>query len=136
MIMKVARIITSLIIACILFSMWPSNEIAAQAKNEPEVIFTASNGGYDIPKVAYVTAINNTGGILYVELKAVQYKKEPLRRSYAFGFPEQGKIRFQILPGRFTYTIRSSNCGGKRINTKFFTGETFLGIYTCDKKGG
>lgn len=129
--MKVARIIPSLIIACILFSMWPSNEIAVQAKSEPEIIFTASNGGYDIPKVAYVTVDNRTGGILYVELKAVQYANEPLRRSYNFAFAQKGKIRFQILPGRFTYTIRSSKCGGKKINTKFFTGETFLGIYTC-----
>lgn len=132
--MKVSKIIIGLILTCILFSMWPLSTVLAQAKSGPEVIAVYSNSGYDIPKVAYVIVENKTGGILYIELKAMQYANEPKRRSYNLAFAQQGRIRFQIQPGRFTYTIRSSNCGGKRMNTKFFTGETFLGIYTCDKK--
>jgi hypothetical protein len=132
--MKITRVIISLVVACIMFSLWPSAKILAQAKNGSESIIASSGDNREIPKVAYVIAENKTGGILYVELQAVQYANEPKRRSYNLAFAQQGRIRFQILPGRFTYTIRSSNCAGKRINTKFFTGETFLGIYTCDKK--
>jgi hypothetical protein len=132
--MKTVRIFVSTIIICIALSAWPPATASAQVENAQVFVPAASSGNYGLPKVAYVTVENKTGGILYVELKADQYAHEPSRRSYAFGFPNQGKIRFQILPGRYTYTIRSTNCGGKVMYTKFFSGETALGIYTCDKK--
>lgn len=132
--MKNARFIFSIIIACLIISISPSATALAQ-ENTSTAITTTANGDHDIPKIAYVTVTNNTGGILYIELKAMQYAHEPQRRSYAFGFPNQGKIRFQILPGRYTITVRSSNCGGKKMYTKFFTAETTIGIYSCDKKG-
>jgi len=131
---KTIRVIISIIIAFVALSSWPPATASAQMENTQITTAPALNGSDELPKVAFVIIENKTGGILYVELKAMQYAHEPRRRSYNLAFFESGKIRFQILPGRYTYTIRSSNCGGQRINTKFFTGETTIGIYTCDKK--
>jgi hypothetical protein len=132
--MKAVRSIISMLVACLVLSAWAPATASAKAGDDQAVVIAGLNGSFEGVKVANVTVDNRTGGILYIQLEAVQYRNEPPRRSYSFAFPNQGKTRFQILPGRFTYTIRSSNCGGKRINTKFFTGETFLGVYTCDKK--
>jgi len=130
--MKTLRIIMSMLIAVLVFSVWTPATASAKAGSDQTILVTSLNSGFDIPKVAYVTVENRTGGLLYVQLTALQYAKEPRRKSYFFAFPNQGKIRFQILPGRFTYTIRSSNCAGRKIDTKFFTGETDLGAYHCD----
>jgi len=136
--MKITRIIITVIATCLIFSAWTPTPASAKAEDAQVITTSDFNGGLAYPKIGYVNIENRTGGILYVELTGDVYgrgKNAEHWASYNFSFSQQGKIRFQILPGRYTYTIRSSNCAGKRINTRIFTAETTLGIYTCDKRG-
>ena len=134
--MKTVRLITFIIIASLVFSVWTPTAASAKTEAEQVIFVTASNGSFEVANVAYAYIIvdNRTGGLLYIQLEAKQYAKEPKRRSYSFVAFEQGKTKFQILPGRFIYTIRSSNCGGKRLDTRFFKGTINLGTFYCDKK--
>jgi hypothetical protein len=136
--MKTVRSIISMLVACLVLSAWAPATASAKAGDDQAIVITGLNGSFESAKVAYVTVDNRTGGSLSIQLQALPFdprhsKPGIQQKSYWFLATKQGKTQYQILAGRYTYTIRSSNCGGKRINTKVFTGETFLGIYTCDK---
>jgi hypothetical protein len=136
--MKAVRIILSMLVACLVLSAWTPATANAKAGDDQSFVISGLNGSNEGAKVAYVTVDNRTGGSLSIQLQALPFdprhsKPDIQQKSYWFLATKQGKIQYQILAGRYTYTIRSSNCGGKRINTKVFTGVTFLGIYTCDK---
>lgn len=124
-----------MIIASLVFSVWTPTPASAKAENEQVISVNTVNGSLGVANIAYAYIIvnNKTGGLLYIQLEAKQYAKEPRRRSYSFVAFEQGITKFQILPGRFIYTIRSSNCGGKRLDTRVFKGTINLGTFYCDK---
>jgi hypothetical protein len=135
--MKTARIIIFLVIASLVLSAWTPATAKAKAGDDQAILVTSLNGSFEGAKVAYVTIDNRTGGTIFLSLNPQPYqrkKQNPIpRKSYSFLVTAQGKTKFPILAGIYVYTIRSSNCGGKRINTKIFTGETILGPYYCQK---
>jgi hypothetical protein len=116
-----------MVVALLILSAWTPSPVYASADAA-----TVSIGSNDVGanvnvadvKLVKLTINNKTGGILYVTLKGT--------RSYSFAAPV-GKTKYQIESGRYTYTVRSSACGGSITKAKNFKGGGSLGPYFCKK---
>jgi len=123
--MKTARWITLVIVLALAFSVWtPSTVLAKPAQAGADSIQL----GVDFAKSSMVklTLNNKTGGTLYLSLVGE-------KMSYSFATAKQGKTIYQILPGKYTFTITTSRCSGSIVKTKNFKGSAALGPYICRK---
>ena len=133
--MKTVRLIIIVIIVSLVLSVWTPVTASAKAEDDQVILVTGLSGAFEGTHVVNLTVDNRTGGSLFMTFVILPFRKDPTRtRSYLLLAPKQGKNQYQIFPGIYTYTIRSSNCGGKRLNTKLFKGDVTLGPYFCDKK--
>jgi hypothetical protein len=78
-------------------------------------------------KMVKLTITNKTGGVLTVRLISPT-------RSYYFYAQNQGKTKFDILGGKYQYTITTTACSGSISKPKDFRGGGSLGPYVCKKK--
>jgi hypothetical protein len=135
--MKTIRLIILLIFASLAFAGWTSERVSAKAEDDRANLSATLQGNPVDAEIVTLTVDNQTGGSLFIYLNALPYDRRhrgPIpAKSYLLLAGKQGKNQFQILAGRYTYSIRSSNCGGKRLNTKIFDGNVTLGPYFCDK---
>jgi hypothetical protein len=135
--MKTFRLISFMIIASFVLSAWTPSTVSAMAEDDQVVFTTSLNGGLAGADVAIFTVDNRTGGTLFITLNPQPYQRKkpnPIpKMRYSLLATEQGKNQFKILAGTYVYTIRSSNCGGHRMNTKEFKGTVNIGSYYCDK---
>jgi hypothetical protein len=133
--MKTVRIIILMLIAGLVLSVWTPSTASAKTEDDQAIFATALNGSLKSTRFVVLTVDNRTGGVLYITLNILRYAKDPTpRQDYFLLAAKQGKNEFQVLPGRYIYTIRSSNCGGHKMNTKNFTGNILLGPYYCGNK--
>ena len=123
------------IVVGLVLSAW--TPVSASAKTSDEQIGSTSRltGNEKHPKYITLTVDNRTGGAMYMNFNALPYRKDPtLTASYFLLAAKPGKNQYLILSGRYTYTLRSNNCGGKLTNTKVFNNSVILGPYYCDKR--
>lgn len=125
--MKTLRLIIILIVAMLVFSAWPPPPAYARA-DAATVTIGANDVGATVnaveTKLVKLTINNKTGGILYVTLTGP--------RSYSFA-AQAGKTKYEIESGKYSYTVRSSACGGSiKKNGNFKNGGT-IGPYYCNK---
>ena len=89
--MKTVRSVTFVLVFFIVFSVWkPTTAFAAGAE--------ASQAGINRPALVNLTVVNRTFGALEVTL-------DGSGGFYSF-YVAQGKTTFQIVPGKYTYTVR------------------------------
>jgi hypothetical protein len=127
--MKTVRLITILVIAILIFSAWPPSPAYAQGQASSVSIGASGasdSGTFVTAKMVKLTVNNKTGGTLYVTLTG--------QRFYSFVVTNQGKSRYDIEAGRYTYTVRTSACAGSISKTVNFKGGGTLGPYVCNKK--
>jgi hypothetical protein len=123
--MKNIRLITLTIIVMLVISAWTPAPVSASAYAGSD-----ASAAYSIrakvkvepAKPVNLTINNKTGGAIFVSLQGTQ--------SYSFTAPV-GKTKYQIMPGRYTYTVRASACNGVISKTKNFRGGGSLGPYVC-----
>jgi hypothetical protein len=138
--MKIIRLIIIMIISGLVLSAWTPATAFAKAEEDQVIFVTGLNGDFGGANVANLTVDNRTGGSLFISLKNRPYDRRhstPIDpkffKSYLLLAPKQGKNQYQIMAGIYTFTIRSSNCGGQKLDTKLFKGDVKLGPYYCDK---
>ena len=120
--MKNVRLITIVIVLALAFSVWgPAPVLAKSADHSP-----ALTADFAKSSKVKLTINNKTGGTLYISLTGP-------KGNYWFAASKQGKSNFQILPGKYTYTITASNCGGHITKTKNFKGSASLGQIYCNR---
>ena len=112
--MKVYRVIVAVCITVLLLSVWAPAPANALAGEKPVAT-----------KMVNLTVNNRTGGTVYVSLSGPS--------SYFFSVTEQGKSKYTILSGTYTYTVTASKCGGSIHKTKSFKNGGSLGPYVCKK---
>jgi hypothetical protein len=125
--MKKVRWFTFLVLLALFFSVWTPAPVAAKAETTL-VTIGASSGNPEpaaAPETIKLTVQNKTGGTVYVKLSGTA--------SYYFAATNQGKTTFMIKPGKYTYTITASACGGSITKTKTLKGATTLGPFYCNK---
>jgi len=127
--MKTIKITLTLLIAMLVLSVWTPAK-AAEPVKETKVLTEAGPTKY-----ATVVITNQTGGSIYLKLNIMRYRNEPRipAQDYFLLANKPGVNQFLVLPGRYTYTLWASNCGGFKLNTKIVTGTVNLGSYYCDK---
>jgi hypothetical protein len=126
--MKIVRLITFLIVTMLVLSAWTPSP--AYAREGAAQVTIGANGvsasvNLTAPKLVKVTVTNRTGGRLYITLSGPRF--------YSFIASNQGKTSFQIEPGRYTYTIRSSACPGTITKKQNFKTGGSLGAWICPK---
>jgi hypothetical protein len=135
--MKTARIIIIMMITVLVLSIGTPATASAKTNDRAALTSGVNSTLTAKTKIVTLTIINQTGGSLYITINAFPYAMRYLNRnqlkSYLFLARAQGQNQFQILAGRYTFSIHSSNCGGRKINTKIFDGDVTLGPYYCDK---
>jgi hypothetical protein len=117
--MKNIRLITLTIIVMLVISAWTPAPVSASAYAGSGV---SAKVKVEPTKLVNLTINNKTGGAIYVSLQGTQ--------SYYFTAPV-GKTKYQIMPGRYSYTVRAAACGGVISKTKNFRGGGSLGPYVC-----
>jgi hypothetical protein len=125
--MKSLRLFTIVLLAILVISTW--SPAPAYAK-QPDTT-SAASGSLTIDlaktKLAKLRVDNHTGGTLYISLSGP--------KSYHFATSKQGKTIFQnIEPGKYTFTVTSSACGGKLTYKRTMKGTTSLKPVICKKK--
>ena len=121
--MKAVRYITLMLVLAIAFSVWPSAVYAMPANP------AAASSIVEKPKSGFVklSVTNKTGGTIFIQLVGEG-------RSYSFSATAAGKNTFEILPGRYTYTLSTSACRGSVTKTRNFKGSSAsLGSWVCRK---
>lgn len=120
--MKAVRLITFILVLAIAFSVWtPSTAYAGSAAG------SATHSMIEKAKstVVRISVTNKTGGTMYINLVGEG-------RSYFFAAPKIGKNTFEILPGKYTYTLTNSACRGSFSKTRSFkSGSASLGAWMC-----
>ena len=97
--MKTVRLVTFVLVFMIVFSAWTPAPVLASAET--------GEAGSTSAALVSLTVINKTFGALQVTL-------EGNGNSYSF-YIGQGKTTYQIVPGKYTYTVRfvpNSPCTG------------------------
>ncbi len=125
--MKKVRWFTLMVLLALFCSAWAPVAVAAKAETTL-VTIGAGSGSSQVAAASETIKLvvqNKTGGTVYVRLVGAQ--------SYSFAATNQGKNTFQIKPGKYTYTITSSACGGSITKTKNLKGATTLGPFFCNK---
>jgi hypothetical protein len=125
--MKKVRWFTLLVLLALFCSVWAPATVAAKAETTL-VTIGASSGNPEADAASETIKLiiqNKTGGTVYVRLVGAQ--------SYSFAATNQGKNTFLIKPGKYTYTISCSACGGSITKTKTLKGATTLGPFYCNK---
>jgi hypothetical protein len=126
--MKTVRLITFFIVAILVCSAWTPSPVLASTEVARETIEAngvSANVDVAAPKLVKVTITNKTGGTMYISLVGP--------RNYSFAAPNQGKTSFQIVPGRYTYTLRTSACPGSVTKKAYFKTGGSLGAWMCPK---
>lgn len=126
--MKTVRLFTFLVVAILVFSAWTPAPVFAKADVATETIGANSiftNVDFAAPKLVKVTITNRTGGIMYISMVGP--------KTYSFSAPNQGKTSFQIVPGKYTYTLRTSACPGTVTKKGNFKTGGSLGAWVCPK---
>jgi hypothetical protein len=124
--MKTVRLITFLIAVMLVFSVWVPSPVFAKADVATATIAADSvsvNADLVTAKMVKLTIVNQTGGTIYISLAGARF--------YSFAATQPGKNTFMIEKGKYTATIRASNCGGTL--TKKVNGGGSLGTIICRK---
>jgi hypothetical protein len=120
--MKTVRLITLVIVLALAFSVWGPAPVLAKSADPSQALA----GDFAKSSMVKLTISNRTGGTLYISLTGP-------KGNYWFAASKQGKSNFQILPGKYTYTITASNCGGHLTKTRNFKGSASLGQIVCNR---
>jgi hypothetical protein len=126
--MKTVRLVTFLIVAILVFSAWTPSPVLAKTDAVTATIgmdSVSTSVDFVTAKLVKLTINNKTGGTLYVTLKGPRF--------YSFVVTNQGKARYEIEAGRYTYTVRAAACAGMISKTKNFKGGGSLGPYVCNR---
>jgi YHS domain-containing protein len=123
--MKTARLVSIILVLVIAFSVFtpaPAYAKSAEAAATFSMVEKAKS------TVARLTITNKTGGTMYISVSGAG-------RSYYFAASNAGKNTFELLPGKYTYTITTSACRGQVTKTKNFKAgsATSVGSYVCRK---
>jgi len=118
--MKAVRFITMFIVLAIAFSVWSPTAVLAKpgTSADSSIIAKAKSG------IVKISVTNKTGGVIYIQLTGAH--------NYYFVASNAGKNSFEILPGKYTYTLSTSACSGSVTRTKNFKGgSASLGQWYC-----
>lgn len=122
--MKASRFFTTLFIVVLLVAVAAPSAVFAKPVASDGMTGASFTLDLKKDKVGSLTVSNATGGTLYVSLSG------PM--TYAFAAPKQGKTTFNnIVPGRYTITVRTSACGGSLTYNKNIKGKTSLKTVVC-----
>jgi hypothetical protein len=127
--MKIVRFFTFLIVAILVFSAWTPVPVFAKPGTGAATIAADSvSANIDLAaaKLVKLTIINKTNGTLYVSLTG--------QRAYSFVLTNQGKSRYDIEAGKYTFVVRSSACPGSYSKSVNFKGNGTIGPIVCLKK--
>jgi len=119
--MKTVRWLTLVIVLAIVFSTWAPTAVLAK----PAAAGAGSVEAKAKSTVVKLSLTNKTGGTIYLSLSGEG-------RAYSFASSTQGKVSFEIQPGKYTYTLSTSACRGSVTKTRSFkAGSASLGSWIC-----
>jgi len=124
--MKTVRLLISVIVLALVFSVWTPATVFAKPAGTGLSAGLASQPAAAKSTLVKLTLYNKTGGTMFVSIVGDS-------RSYSFAATAQGKTKYEIEPGHYTYTITSSNCGGSLTKSRNFKGSVTIGPIICRK---